>query len=216
MRLNNKAGAWIIILNDNNTKKFCIETTSNIELSLTSGLCMSNNEFNFENMIKKTPIWSLNIQQILEKNQYNCIESIYAITDIDDIIYSKIENTNAIVKFLISKLLIEAGYVPFTEYHTNWLKNKESRYGVLYSKFTQIIQSKHLKTYKAYNIEYKNIDWVQSDFLYDLTVKRETDELIDINRLIGIECALRGISRKELIKSLISEKTYAIYELLRD
>lgn len=167
MTLINESGIWIMIFNDNGVKKFWIGAAKNINHILTHKLSLINKQCNTR-QVTSLPV---EIKELLKRNKEKCIESIYAFTDVSKSIdYLETNNQDSIVKFLISKLLMEEGYIPCVKFHEEWMEKKEG-YIYLYPRFKQLIAQKEIDIYKASSVYYeicKDFEWKKSNFLYNL------------------------------------------------
>ena len=114
MTLINESGIWIMIFNDNGVKKFWIGAAKNINHILTHKLSLINKQCNTR-QVTSLPV---EIKELLKRDKEKCIESIYAFTDVSKSIdYLETNNQDSIGKFLISKLLMEEGYIPCVKFH---------------------------------------------------------------------------------------------------
>lgn len=157
MTLINESGIWIMIFNDNGVKKFWIGAAKNLNHILTHKLSLINKQCNTR-QVTSLPV---EIKELLKRDKEKCIESIY---------YLETNNQDSIVKFLISKLLMEEGYIPCVKFHEEWMEKKEG-YIYLYPRFKQLIAQKEIDIYKASSVYYeicKDFEWKKSNFLYNL------------------------------------------------
>lgn len=213
-------GVWIIMFTN---KRFWIGSSKNIQHHLTSRLSQANKEC-YSTRYTQLPD---NVKAILKKEGYVAIQNIYAITSD---IYE-----NDILKFLMSKALINNGYEPCVESHKLWME-KHSNWDFEYSSFIKYAVS-NVKAFKARaSLEYeicKDFNWILNmNFLIDLLkpeksmpsfdlklqeIKKEqaikNPKRAELSKLLAIESILRDMTKEELIKSLISDKAYEIYKI---
>lgn len=229
MTLINESGIWIITFKDNGVNKFWIGAAKNLNHILTHKLSLINKQCNTR-MVTSLPV---EIKELLRRDKERCVESIYAFTDVDKVSYS-MHNLDTTAKFLISKLLMEEGYVPCVQFHKEWMEKNEDKFVFLYPRFKQLIAQEEIGIYKASSTHYeicKDFGWEKSDFLCKLVwdnnnilIREEVKDMVKeykenqqkdkLDKLIEIECILRGITREQLIKTLVSEKAYKLYNVL--
>ncbi len=234
MTLINKSGIWIITFKDNEVNKFWIGTAKNLNHILTHKLSLINKQCNTR-MVTSLPV---EIKELLRRDKEKCVESIYAFTSVSKSVdYLETDKQDSIAKFLISKLLIEEGYVPCVQFHEEWMEKNEDKFIFLYPRFKQLIAQEEIGIYKASSIHYeicKDFGWEKSDFLYGLVVNDNNNILIreevkdmvkeykenqqkdELDKLIEIECILRGVSKEVLLREVLSEKAYKLYNVLRE
>ncbi len=234
MTLMNKSGIWIITFKDNGVNKFWIGAAKNLNHILTHKLSLINKQCNTR-MVTSLPV---EIKELLTRNKERCVESIYAFTNVSKSVdYLETDKQDSIAKFLISKLLIEEGYVPCVQFHEEWMEKNEDKFIFLYPRFKQLIAQEEIGIYKASSIHYeicKDFGWEKSDFLYGLVVNDNNNILIreevkdmvkeykenqqkdELDKLIEIECILRGVSKEVLLREVLSEKAYKLYNVLRE
>lgn len=234
MTLINKSGIWIITFKDNGVNKFWIGAAKNLNHILTHKLSLINKQCNTR-MVTSLPV---EIKELLRRDKERCVESIYAFTSVSKSVdYLETDKQDSIAKFLISKLLMEEGYVPCVQYHEEWMKKNEDEFIFLYPRFKQLIVQEEIGIYKASSIHYeicKDFGWEKSDFLYNLVVNDNNNILIreevknmvkeykenqqkdELDKLIEIECILRGVSKEVLLREVLSEKAYKLYNVLRE
>src|SRR5699024_2276896 len=108
MRLINESGIWIITFRDNGVKKYWIGAAKNLNHVLTHKLSLINKECNTR-MVTSLPV---EIKKLLKRDKEKCVKNIYAFTSVSKSIdYLETDKQDSIAKFLISKLLMEEGYV---------------------------------------------------------------------------------------------------------
>lgn len=234
MTLINKSGIWIITFKDNGVNKFWIGAAKNLNHILTHKLSLINKQCNTR-MVTSLPV---EIKELLRRDKERCVESIYAFTSVSKSVdYLETDKQDSIAKFLISKLLMEEGYVPCVQFHEEWMEKNEDKFIFLYPRFKQLIAQEEIGIYKASSIHYeicKDFGWEKSDFLYDLVVNDNNNILIreevkdmvkeykenqqkdELDKLIEIECILRGVSKEVLLREVLSEKAYKLYNVLRE
>lgn len=234
MTLINESGIWIITFKDNGVNKFWIGAAKNLNHILTHKLSLINKQCNTR-MVTSLPV---EIKELLRRDKEKCVESIYAFTSVSKSVdYLETDKQDSIAKFLISKLLIEEGYVPCVQFHEEWMKKNEDEFIFLYPRFKQLIAQEEIGIYKASSIHYeicKDFGWEKSDFLYGLVVNDNNNILIreevkdmvkeykenqqkdELDKLIEIECILRGVSKEVLLREVLSEKAYKLYNVLRE
>lgn len=234
MTLINESGIWIITFKDNEVNKFWIGTAKNLNHILTHKLSLINKQCNTR-MVTSLPV---EIKELLTRDKEGCVENIYAFTDLSKSVnYLETHNQDVIAKFLISKLLMEKGYEPCVKFHEEWMQRNEDRYTFLYPTFKQLIAQEEIGIYKAFSTHYeicKDFGWEKSDFLYNLVVNDNNNILIreevknmvkeykenqqkdELDKLIEIECILRGVSKEVLLREVLSEKAYKLYNVLRE
>lgn len=235
MTLINKSGIWIITFKDNEVNKFWIGTAKNLNHILTHKLSLINKQCNTR-MVTSLPV---EIKELLRRDKEKCVESIYAFTSVSKSVdYLETDKQDSIAKFLISKLLIEEGYVPCVQFHEEWMEKNEDKFIFLYPRFKQLIAQEEIGIYKASSIHYeicKDFGWEKSDFLYGLVVNdnnnnilireevkdmvkeyKENQQKDELDKLIEIECILRGVSKEVLLREVLSEKAYKLYNVLRE
>lgn len=229
MTLIDESGIWIMTFKDNGVNKFWIGVAKNLNYTLTHKLSLINKQCNTR-MVTSLPV---EIKELLRKKKEKCIESIYAFTSVD---YLESYKQDSKAKFLISKLLMEEGYVPCVQFHEEWMKKNEDEFISLYPRFKQLIAQEEIGIYKASSIHYetcKDFEWKKSDFLYKLVwnnnnnlIREEVKDMIKeeykenkqedkLDKLIEIECILRGVSKEVLLREVLSEKAYKLYNVLR-
>lgn len=168
MRLINESGIWIITFRDNGVKKYWIGAAKNLNHVLTHKLSLINKECNTR-MVTSLPV---EIKELLRRDKERCVESIYAFTDISKSVdYLETDKQDSIAKFLISKLLMEEGYIPCIKYHEEWVEKSEDKFIFLYPRFKQLIAQEEIGIYKASSTHYeicKDFGWEKSNFLYNL------------------------------------------------
>ena len=234
MTLINKSGIWIITFKDNGVNKFWIGAAKNLNHILTHKLSLINKQCNTR-MVTSLPV---EIKELLRRDKEKCVENIYAFTNVSKSVdYLETDKQDSIAKFLISKLLMEEGYVPCVQFHEEWMKKNEDEFIFLYPRFKQLIAQEEIGIYKASSIHYeicKDFGWEKSDFLYGLVVNDNNNILIreevkdmvkeykenqqkdELDKLIEIECILRGVSKEVLLREVLSEKAYKLYNVLRE
>lgn len=233
MTLINESGIWIITFKDNEVNKFWIGAAKNLNHILTHKLSLINKQCNTR-MVTSLPV---EIKELLRRDKERCVESIYAFTDISKSVdYLETDKQDSIVKFLISKLLMEEGYVPCVQFHEEWMEKNEDKFIFLYPRFKQLIAQEKIGIYKASSIHYeicKDFGWEKSDFLCKLVwdnnnilIREEVKNMVEeykenkqedkLDKLIEIECILRGISKEVLLREVLSEKAYKLYNVLRE
>lgn len=232
MTLINESGIWIITFKDNGVNKFWIGAAKNLNHILTHKLSLINKQCNTR-MVTSLPV---EIKELLRRDKERCVESIYAFTDTSKSVdYLETDKQDSIAKFLISKLLMEEGYIPCVQYHEEWMKKNEDKFIFLYPRFKQLIAQEEIGIYKASSIHYeicKDFGWEESDFLYKLVwdnnnilIRDEVKDIIKeeykenkqedkLDKLIEIECILRGVSKEVLLREVLSEKAYKLYNVL--
>lgn len=232
MTLINESGIWIITFKDNGVNKFWIGAAKNLNHILTHKLSLINKQCNTR-MVTSLPV---EIKELLRRDKERCVESIYAFTDASKSVdYLETDKQDSIAKFLISKLLMEEGYIPCVQYHEEWMKKNEDKFIFLYPRFKQLIAQEEIGIYKASSIHYeicKDFGWEKSDFLYKLVwdnnnilIRDEVKDMIKeeykenkqedkLDKLIEIECILRGVSKEVLLREVLSEKAYKLYNVL--
>lgn len=232
MTLINESGIWIITFKDNGVNKFWIGAAKNLNHILTHKLSLINKQCNTR-MVTSLPV---EIKELLRRDKERCVESIYAFTDASKSVdYLETDKQDSIAKFLISKLLMEEGYIPCVQYHEEWMKKNEDKFIFLYPRFKQLIAQEEIGIYKASSIHYeicKDFGWEKSDFLYKLVwdnnnilIRDEVKDIIKeeykenkqedkLDKLIEIECILRGVSKEVLLREVLSEKAYKLYNVL--
>lgn len=232
MTLINESGIWIITFKDNGVNKFWIGAAKNLNHILTHKLSLINKQCNTR-MVTSLPV---EIKELLRRDKERCVESIYAFTDTSKSVdYLETDKQDSIAKFLISKLLMEEGYIPCVQYHEEWMKKNEDKFIFLYPRFKQLIAQEEIGIYKASSIHYeicKDFGWEKSDFLYKLVwdnnnilIRDEVKDIIKeeykenkqedkLDKLIEIECILRGVSKEVLLREVLSEKAYKLYNVL--
>lgn len=229
MTLIDESGIWIMTFKDNGVNKFWIGVAKNLNYTLTHKLSLINKQCNTR-MVTSLPV---EIKELLREKKEKCIESIYAFTSVD---YLESYKQDSKAKFLISKLLMEEGYVPCVQFHEEWMKKNEDEFISLYPRFKQLIAQEEIGIYKASSIHYetcKDFEWKKSDFLYKLVwnnnnnlIREEVKDMIKeeykenkqedkLDKLIEIECILRGVSKEVLLREVLSEKAYKLYNVLR-
>ena len=229
MTLIDESGIWIMTFKDNGVNKFWIGVAKNLNYTLTHKLSLINKQCN---TIMVTSL-QVEIKYLLRDKKEKCIESIYAFTSVD---YLESYKQDSKAKFLISKLLMEEGYVPCVQFHEEWMKKNEDEFISLYPRFKQLIAQEEIGIYKASSIHYetcKDFEWKKSDFLYKLVwnnnnnlIREEVKDMIKeeykenkqedkLDKLIEIECILRGVSKEVLLREVLSEKAYKLYNVLR-
>ena len=164
MTLIDESGIWIMTFKDNGVNKFWIGVAKNLNYTLTHKLSLINKQCNTR-MVTSLPV---EIKELLRKKKEKCIESIYAFTSVD---YLESYKQDSKAKFLISKLLMEEGYVTCVQFHEEWMKKNEDEFISLYPRFKQLIAQEEIGIYKASSIHYetcKDFEWKKSDFLYKL------------------------------------------------
>lgn len=213
-------GVWIIMFTN---KRFWIGSSKSIQHHLTSKLSQANREC-YSTKYTQLPD---DVKAILKEEGYIAMQNIYAITSD---IYE-----NDMLKFLISKTLINNGYEPCVEAHKLWME-KQAHWCYEYSSYAKYAVS-NIKVFKARaSLEYeicKDFNWILNmDFLIDLLkaeksvpsfesklqeMKKEqaikNPKRAELSKLLAIESILRDMSKEELIKSLISDKAYEIYKI---
>lgn len=234
MTLINKSGIWIITFKDNEVNKFWIGTAKNLNHILTHKLSLINKQCNTR-MVTSLPV---EIKELLRRDKEKCVESIYAFTSVNKSVdYLETDKQDSIAKFLISKLLMEEGYVPCVQFHEEWMEKNEDKFIFLYPRFKQLIAQEEIGIYKAFSTHYeicKDFGWEKSDFLYGLVVNDNNNILIreevknmvkeykenqqedKLDKLIEIECILRGVSKEVLLREVLSEKAYKLYNVLKE
>lgn len=232
MTLMNKSGIWIITFKDNGVNKFWIGAAKNLNHILTHKLSLINKQCNTR-MVTSLPV---EIKELLTRDKERCVESIYAFTNVSKSVdYLETDKQDSIAKFLISKLLIEEGYVPCVQFHEEWMKKNEDEFIFLYPRFKQLIVQEEIGIYKASSIHYeicKDFGWEKSDFLYKLVWDNynniiEENNTIDLKdnkgyismdlklfHLLQIEATLQDIELKKLLENLISDKAKEIYKIM--
>ena len=232
MTLINKSGIWIITFKDNGVNKFWIGAAKNLNHILTHKLSLINKQCNTR-MVTSLPV---EIKELLTRDKERCVESIYAFTSVSKSVdYLETDKQDSIAKFLISKLLIEEGYVPCVQFHEEWMKKNEDEFIFLYPRFKQLIVQEEIGIYKASSIHYeicKDFGWEKSDFLYKLVWDNynniiEENNTIDLKdnkgyismdlklfHLLQIEATLQDIELKKLLENLISDKAKEIYKIM--
>ena len=232
MTLINKSGIWIITFKDNGVNKFWIGAAKNLNHILTHKLSLINKQCNTR-MVTSLPV---EIKELLRRDKEKCVENIYAFTSVSKSVdYLETDKQDSIAKFLISKLLMEEGYVPCVQYHEEWMKKNEDEFIFLYPRFKQLIVQEEIGIYKASSIHYeicKDFGWEKSDFLYKLVWDNynniiEENNTIDLKdnkgyismdlklfHLLQIEATLQDIELKKLLENLISDKAKEIYKIM--
>lgn len=232
MTLINKSGIWIITFKDNGVNKFWIGAAKNLNHILTHKLSLINKQCNTR-MVTSLPV---EIKELLRRDKEKCVENIYAFTSVSKSVdYLETDKQDSIAKFLISKLLMEEGYVPCVQFHEEWMKKNEDKFIFLYPRFKQLIVQEEIGIYKASSIHYeicKDFGWEKSDFLYKLVWDNynniiEENNTIDLKdnkgyismdlklfHLLQIEATLQDIELKKLLENLISDKAKEIYKIM--
>ena len=232
MTLINKSGIWIITFKDNGVNKFWIGAAKNLNHILTHKLSLINKQCNTR-MVTSLPV---EIKELLRRDKEKCVENIYAFTNVSKSVdYLETDKQDSIAKFLISKLLMEEGYVPCVQFHEEWMKKNEDEFIFLYPRFKQLIVQEEIGIYKASSIHYeicKDFGWEKSDFLYKLVWDNynniiEENNTIDLKdnkgyismdlklfHLLQIEATLQDIELKKLLENLISDKAKEIYKIM--
>lgn len=236
MRLINESGIWIITFRDNGVKKYWIGAAKNLNHVLTYKLSLINKECNTR-MVTSLPV---EIKELLRRDKERCVESIYAFTDISKSVdYLETDKQDSIAKFLISKLLMEEGYVPCIKFHEEWMEKNEDKFIFLYPRFKQLIAQEEIGIYKASSTHYeicKDFGWEKSDFLCKLVwdnnilIREEVNEEnntivlkddkgyismdLKLFHLLQIEATLQDIELKKLLENLISDKAKEIYKII--
>lgn len=232
MTLINESGIWIITFKDNEVNKFWIGTAKNLNHILTHKLSLINKQCNTR-MVTSLPV---EIKELLRRDKEKCVENIYAFTNVSKSVdYLETDKQDSIAKFLISKLLMEEGYVPCVQFHEEWMKKNEDEFIFLYPRFKQLIAQEEIGIYKASSIHYeicKDFGWEKSDFLYKLVWDNynniiEENNTIDLKdnkgyismdlklfHLLQIEATLQDIELKKLLENLISDKAKEIYKIM--
>ena len=237
MTLINKSGIWIITFKDNGVNKFWIGAAKNLNHILTHKLSLINKQCNTR-MVTSLPV---EIKELLRRDKEKCVENIYAFTSVSKSVdYLETDKQDSIAKFLISKLLMEEGYVPCVQFHEEWMEKNEDKFTFLYPRFKQLIAQEEIGIYKASSIHYeicKDFGWEKSDFLYKLVWDNnnnnnnnnniEENNTIDLKdnkgyismdlklfHLLQIEATLQDIELKKLLENLISDKAKEIYKIM--
>ena len=235
MTLINKSGIWIITFKDNGVNKFWIGAAKNLNHILTHKLSLINKQCNTR-MVTSLPV---EIKELLRRDKEKCVENIYAFTSVSKSVdYLETDKQDSIAKFLISKLLMEEGYVPCVQFHEEWMEKNEDKFIFLYPRFKQLIAQEEIGIYKASSIHYeicKDFGWEKSDFLYKLVWDNnnnnnnniEENNTIDLKdnkgyismdlklfHLLQIEATLQDIELKKLLENLISDKAKEIYKIM--
>lgn len=237
MTLINESGIWIITFKDNEVNKFWIGAAKNLNHILTHKLSLINKQCNTR-MVTSLPV---EIKELLRRDKERCVESIYAFTDISKSVdYLETDKQDSIAKFLISKLLMEEGYVPCVQFHEEWMEKNEDKFIFLYPRFKQLIAQEEIGIYKASSIHYeicKDFGWEKSDFLCKLVwdnnnilIREEVNEEnntivlkddkgyismdLKLFHLLQIEATLQDIELKKLLENLISDKAKEIYKII--
>lgn len=230
MTLINKSGIWIITFKDNGVNKFWIGAAKNLNHILTHKLSLINKQCNTR-MVTSLPV---EIKELLRRDKEKCVENIYAFTSVSKSVdYLETDKQDSIAKFLISKLLMEEGYVPCVQFHEEWMEKNEDKFTFLYPRFKQLIAQEEIGIYKASSIHYeicKDFGWKKSDFLYKLVWDNnniEENNTIDLKdnkgyismdlklfHLLQIEATLQDIELKKLLENLISDKAKEIYKIM--
>ena len=235
MTLINKSGIWIITFKDNGVNKFWIGAAKNLNHILTHKLSLINKQCNTR-MVTSLPV---EIKELLRRDKEKCVENIYAFTSVSKSVdYLETDKQDSIAKFLISKLLMEEGYVPCVQFHEEWMEKNEDKFTFLYPRFKQLIAQEEIGIYKASSIHYeicKDFGWEKSDFLYKLVWNNnnnnnnniEENNTIDLKdnkgyismdlklfHLLQIEATLQDIELKKLLENLISDKAKEIYKIM--
>lgn len=233
MTLINKSGIWIITFKDNGVNKFWIGAAKNLNHILTHKLSLINKQCNTR-MVTSLPV---EIKELLRRDKEKCVENIYAFTSVSKSVdYLETDKQDSIAKFLISKLLMEEGYVPCVQFHEEWMEKNEDKFTFLYPRFKQLIAQEEIGIYKASSIHYeicKDFGWEKSDFLYKLVWDNNNNNNIEENNtidlkdnkgyismdlklfhLLQIEATLQDIELKKLLENLISDKAKEIYKIM--
>lgn len=233
MTLINKSGIWIITFKDNEVNKFWIGAAKNLNHILTHKLSLINKQCNTR-MVTSLPV---EIKELLRRDKEKCVENIYAFTSVSKSVdYLETDKQDSIAKFLISKLLMEEGYMPCVQFHEEWMEKNEDKFIFLYPRFKQLIAQEEIGIYKASSIHYeicKDFGWEKSDFLYKLVWDNNNNNIIEENNtidlkdnkgyismdlklfhLLQIEATLQDIELKKLLENLISDKAKEIYKIM--
>lgn len=207
-------GIWLITFKDGTINKYWIGSSNNVANILNSKLSQMHKYAS----TRKYSNLPESIKDIILEHGYESIESIHVITS-EFYEYSKL-------KYLISKTLNKKRYEIAVPSHNAWMyRNKE--YDDCFAEFARYSKEK-IKVYKACNTEYETCkdykwtedpDFIQSKLLLHKNIATAINDLhfsknkVKMKQLLEIECILRDTIEEELIKTLISEKAYKLYEL---